>query len=190
MPSWKPRCAGWRAPALPAVAGHTVGRNDPRFSQQTARHCRAILPPVLDDLVDGSSLAGLTDFILSLAPPCALRPRQSGRGLRDAESHRRAFPHLAPTGPAPGCVGPMVPRIFGPYEPIRRDLPDRRNFSRTSRAPASSKAVCVQTNWAKEDFEKEVAFLQKPPDRDRLAACHRRLCRHDGRRYQATRSTG
>jgi uncharacterized protein with von Willebrand factor type A (vWA) domain len=38
---------------------------DPRFRPATAA-LRAILP-VLDDLVDGSSLGGLTDFILSLA---------------------------------------------------------------------------------------------------------------------------
>ncbi|ESY77010.1 VWA containing CoxE family protein [Mesorhizobium sp. LNHC221B00] len=40
---------------------------DPRFRPETAA-LRAILP-VLDDLVDGSSLDGLTDFILSLARP-------------------------------------------------------------------------------------------------------------------------
>ncbi|MBZ9675749.1 vWA domain-containing protein [Mesorhizobium sp. ES1-1] len=40
---------------------------DPRFRPETAA-LRAILPD-LDDLVDGSSLAGLGDFILSLARP-------------------------------------------------------------------------------------------------------------------------
>jgi len=40
---------------------------DPRFRPATAA-LRAILP-LLDDLVDGSSLKGLTDFILSLARP-------------------------------------------------------------------------------------------------------------------------
>ncbi|TGQ16903.1 MULTISPECIES: VWA domain-containing protein [unclassified Mesorhizobium] len=40
---------------------------DPRFRPATAA-LRAILP-VLDDLVDGSSLKGLSDFILSLARP-------------------------------------------------------------------------------------------------------------------------
>ncbi|MER9880716.1 MULTISPECIES: VWA domain-containing protein [unclassified Mesorhizobium] len=40
---------------------------DPRFRPATAA-LRAILP-VLDDLVDGSSVAGLTEFILSLARP-------------------------------------------------------------------------------------------------------------------------
>nr|WP_292486118.1 VWA domain-containing protein [Mesorhizobium sp.] len=40
---------------------------DPRFQPATAA-LRAILP-LLDDLVDGSSIAGLSDFILSLARP-------------------------------------------------------------------------------------------------------------------------
>ncbi|RWK38386.1 MAG: VWA domain-containing protein [Mesorhizobium sp.] len=40
---------------------------DPRFQPATAA-LRAVLP-VLDDLVDGSSIAGLSDFILSLARP-------------------------------------------------------------------------------------------------------------------------
>ncbi|MET3577728.1 uncharacterized protein with von Willebrand factor type A (vWA) domain [Mesorhizobium robiniae] len=40
---------------------------DPRFQPATAA-LRAILP-MLDDLVDGSSISGLTDFILSLARP-------------------------------------------------------------------------------------------------------------------------
>ncbi|RWL13839.1 MAG: VWA domain-containing protein [Mesorhizobium sp.] len=42
---------------------------DPRFRPATAA-LRAILP-LLDDLVDGSSIAGLSDFILSLARPAA-----------------------------------------------------------------------------------------------------------------------
>ena len=40
---------------------------DPRFRPATAA-LRAILPD-LDDLIDGSSLDSLTDFILSLARP-------------------------------------------------------------------------------------------------------------------------
>ncbi|RWF45604.1 MAG: VWA domain-containing protein, partial [Mesorhizobium sp.] len=42
---------------------------DPRFRPATSA-LRAILP-VLDDLVDGSSLGSLTDFILSLARPAS-----------------------------------------------------------------------------------------------------------------------
>ncbi len=59
----------------------------------------------------------------------------------------------------PWLRGPMVPRIFGPYEPIRRDYPIEE-FLADQQGSGVEKAVYVQTNWAKEDFEKEVAFLQ------------------------------
>jgi predicted TIM-barrel fold metal-dependent hydrolase len=58
----------------------------------------------------------------------------------------------------PWLVGPMVPRIFGPYEAIRRDYPIEE-FLSDQEGSGVAKAVYVQTNWAKEDFEKEVAFL-------------------------------
>ena len=58
----------------------------------------------------------------------------------------------------PWLVGPMVPRIFGPYEAIRRDYPIEE-FLADQNGSGVEKAVYVQTNWAKEDFEKEVAFL-------------------------------
>ena len=58
----------------------------------------------------------------------------------------------------PWLVGPMVPRIFGPYEPIRRDYPIEE-FLEDQQDAAVEKAVYVQTNWAKKDFEKEVAFI-------------------------------
>lgn len=63
----------------------------------------------------------------------------------------------------PWLVGPMVPRIFGPYEPIRRDYPIGE-FLKDRQGSGVEKAVYVQTNWAKEDFEKEVAWLQKTAD--------------------------
>ncbi|TIT76831.1 MAG: amidohydrolase, partial [Mesorhizobium sp.] len=47
-----------------------------------------------------------------------------------------------------------------PYEPIRRDYPITE-FLEDQNGSGVEKAVYVQTNWAKEDFEKEVAFLQK-----------------------------
>lgn len=58
----------------------------------------------------------------------------------------------------PWLVGPMVPRIFGPYEAIRRDYPIEE-FLADQQNSGVEQAVYVQTNWAKEDFEKEVAFL-------------------------------
>jgi predicted TIM-barrel fold metal-dependent hydrolase len=56
-----------------------------------------------------------------------------------------------------------VPRIFGPYEPIRRDYPIGE-FLDDQKGSGVGKGIYVQTNWAKEDFEKEVAFLQKTAD--------------------------
>jgi predicted TIM-barrel fold metal-dependent hydrolase len=60
----------------------------------------------------------------------------------------------------PWLVGPMVPRIFGPYEPIRRDYPIGE-FLADQKDSRVEKAVYVQTNWARDRFEDEVAWLQK-----------------------------
>src|SRR5437588_278546 len=49
----------------------------------------------------------------------------------------------------PWLIGPMVPRIFGPYEPILREYPIEE-FLADQRGPGVEKAVYVQTNWAKE----------------------------------------
>jgi L-fuconolactonase len=64
----------------------------------------------------------------------------------------------------PWLMGPMAPRIFGPYEPIRRDYPIDE-FLADQAGSGVEKAVYVQTNWAKEDFEKEVAWLQETAER-------------------------
>jgi L-fuconolactonase len=64
----------------------------------------------------------------------------------------------------PWLVGRMVPRIFGPYEPIRRDYPIEE-FLADQKGSGVEKAVYVQTNWAKEDFENEVAFLAETAKR-------------------------
>jgi L-fuconolactonase len=66
--------------------------------------------------------------------------------------------HIWRQNDQPWLVGPMMPRIFGPYEPIRRDYPIEE-FLADQKGSGVEKAVYVQTNWAKEDFEKEVAFL-------------------------------
>ena len=58
----------------------------------------------------------------------------------------------------PWLNGPMVPRIFGPYEPIRRDYPIAEYLGELEGLNVV-RAVYVQTNWAKTDFEKEVAWI-------------------------------
>lgn len=63
----------------------------------------------------------------------------------------------------PWLLGPMVPRIFGPYEPIRRDYPISE-FLEDQKDSGIEKAVYVQTNWARERFEDEVAWVQATAD--------------------------
>ncbi len=72
--------------------------------------------------------------------------------------------HIWRQADQPWLVGPMVPRIFGPYEPIRRDYP-MEEFLADRDGLGVTQAVYVQTNWAKEDFEKEVAFVSEAAER-------------------------
>jgi predicted TIM-barrel fold metal-dependent hydrolase len=68
--------------------------------------------------------------------------------------------HIWRQADLPWLSGPMVPRIFGPYEPIRRDYPISE-FLNDQAGSGVQKAVYVQTNWAKTDFEAEVAWVQQ-----------------------------
>jgi predicted TIM-barrel fold metal-dependent hydrolase len=63
----------------------------------------------------------------------------------------------------PWLEGPMQPRIFGPYEPIRRDYPIGEYLSDLE-GTGVGKSVYVQANWAKERFEDEVAYVQQAAD--------------------------
>lgn len=60
----------------------------------------------------------------------------------------------------PWLTGPMVPRIFGPYEALRRDYP-MAEFLSDLAGSGIEKAVYIQVNWAKERFEDEAAWVQK-----------------------------
>ena len=75
-------------------------------------------------------------------------------GIVDAHHHiwRRAD--------LPWLVGPMQPRIFGPYEPIRRDYPIREYLDDLA-GNGVVKSVYVQTNWPKERYEDETAWVQR-----------------------------
>jgi len=63
----------------------------------------------------------------------------------------------------PWLMGPMQPRIFGPYEPIRRDYPIEE-FLGDIAGSGVEKSIYVQANWAKERFEDEVAWVQRTAD--------------------------
>jgi predicted TIM-barrel fold metal-dependent hydrolase len=76
--------------------------------------------------------------------------------------HRRDLPWLN---------GPMLQRIFGPYEPIRRDYPIdeislrpfrlRRAADETGFPNGVTKSGYVQANWPKDRSEDEVAYCQR-----------------------------
>ena len=61
----------------------------------------------------------------------------------------------------PWLHGPMVPRIFGPYEPIRRDYTIEEYLADIA-AAGVTRSVYVQANWAKERFLDEVARSGTP----------------------------
>jgi predicted TIM-barrel fold metal-dependent hydrolase len=63
----------------------------------------------------------------------------------------------------PWLTGPMLPRIFGPYEPLRRDYPMAEYLADIAGAGVV-KSVYVQANWAPADAEAEVAWVQRTAD--------------------------
>jgi len=63
----------------------------------------------------------------------------------------------------PWLNGPMVPRIFGPYEPIRRDYTIEEYLADIA-GTGVEKSVYVQTNWAKAGAVDEVAWVQATAD--------------------------
>jgi predicted TIM-barrel fold metal-dependent hydrolase len=56
--------------------------------------------------------------------------------------------------------GPMQPRIFGPYEPIRRDYPIREYLDDLT-GSGVLRSVYVQTNWPNDQFEDEAVWVQQ-----------------------------
>ncbi len=63
----------------------------------------------------------------------------------------------------PWLMGPMQPRIFGPYEPIRRDYLIDEYLSDV-KGTGIAQSVYVQANWAPERFDDEVAWVQSVAD--------------------------
>ena len=71
--------------------------------------------------------------------------------------------HIWRQADLPWLTGPMQPRIFGPYEPIRRDYPIREYLDDTA-STGVVRSAYVQTNWAPENFEQEAAWVQQTAD--------------------------
>jgi predicted TIM-barrel fold metal-dependent hydrolase len=76
-----------------------------------------------------------------------------------------AHHHIWRQADLPWLQGPMVARIFGPYEPIRRDYPIAEYLAdiKSSNVVGS---VYVQTNWAKERALDEAVWVQSVADRE------------------------
>jgi predicted TIM-barrel fold metal-dependent hydrolase len=74
-----------------------------------------------------------------------------------------AHHHIWRRSDLPWLDGPMQPRIFGPYEPIRRDYPISEYLADIAGCGVV-RSVYVQANWAKDRFEDEVAYVQRAAD--------------------------
>ena len=74
-----------------------------------------------------------------------------------------AHHHIWRQADLPWLLGPMQPRIFGPYEPIRRDYPVGEYLDDLA-GTGVMRSVYVQANWAPDRFEDEVAWVQGVAD--------------------------
>jgi len=74
-----------------------------------------------------------------------------------------AHHHIWRLQDVPWLSGPMLPRIFGPYEAIRRDYPIGEYLADIAKSGVTQ-SVYVQANWAKEHFEDEVKWVQQTAD--------------------------
>ena len=64
----------------------------------------------------------------------------------------------------PWLMGPMQPRIFGPYEPIRRDYAIEEYLGDIE-GSGVAQSIYVQANWAPGQAVDEVAWVQAEADR-------------------------
>jgi predicted TIM-barrel fold metal-dependent hydrolase len=74
-----------------------------------------------------------------------------------------AHHHIWRQADLPWLSGPMQPRIFGPYEPIRRDYTIAEYLDDLA-GSGVTRSVYVQTNWTKEGFEEEAKWVQRTAD--------------------------
>ena len=68
--------------------------------------------------------------------------------------------HIWRQADLPWLLGPMQPRIFGPYEPIRRDYPVTEYLADCC-PEGVTQAVYVQANWAPDRASDEVEFVSR-----------------------------
>ncbi|MCZ8313495.1 amidohydrolase family protein [Phreatobacter sp.] len=68
--------------------------------------------------------------------------------------------HIWRQADLPWLTGPMQPRIFGPYEPIRRDYPIAE-YTADANSAGITGAVYVQANWPVDRYCDEAAFVSQ-----------------------------
>jgi predicted TIM-barrel fold metal-dependent hydrolase len=74
-----------------------------------------------------------------------------------------AHHHLWRMADLPWLHGPMLPRIFGPYAPLRRDYPAEEYIADAS-ACGIARSVYVQANWPLDRSLDEVRWIQSVHD--------------------------
>ena len=74
-----------------------------------------------------------------------------------------AHHHIWRQADLPWLKGPMQPRIFGRYEPIRKDY-RIEDYLADIKGLGISRSVYVQANWAPEQYLDEAAYVQETAD--------------------------
>jgi predicted TIM-barrel fold metal-dependent hydrolase len=72
-----------------------------------------------------------------------------------------AHHHIWPAQGLPWLDGPMIPRIFGPYEPLQGTAYTAEEYKAEATAKGFSQSVYVQANWPLEDSVKEVLWVHE-----------------------------
>jgi predicted TIM-barrel fold metal-dependent hydrolase len=80
-------------------------------------------------------------------------------------SYVDAHHHIWPAAGLPWLEGPMIPRIFGPYEPLQGKAYTIEQYKADAEAKGFSQSVYVQANWRLEDSLKEVLWVQEQHER-------------------------
>ena len=76
-----------------------------------------------------------------------------------------AHHHIWPAEGLPWLDGPMIPRIFGPYEPLRGRAYTAEEYIADATANGFGQSVYVQANWRLEDSLEEVEWVHAQHER-------------------------
>ena len=80
-------------------------------------------------------------------------------------SYVDAHHHIWPATGLPWLDGPMIPRIFGPYEALRGKPYTAEEYIADATAAGFAQSVYVQANWALEDSLAEVEWVHAQHER-------------------------